>query len=233
MVLSFYLKKLISIFLMPLSIGLIVGVIGVIFLFKNKLQKAKLFIGLSFIIIFLIGYLPITNILLKPLESQYSQLKIIPSDVKYILLLGGDRKNRAWEALRLHHLIPDSKIITSGYQGNYKIPEAIKTANMLISIGINKNDIIINPTPKDTYQEALKIKEILKDKKFILVTSAYHMPRAMMLFQKAGLHPIPSATDFKEEPNNKIFNFTNGYNLLNTQKALHEYIGILYEMIKR
>ena len=52
-----------------------------------------------------------------------------------------------------------------------------------------------------------------------------------MLFEKIGLNPIPSATDFKQKPTNK-YNFISGENLLNTQKALHEYIGILYSKIK-
>ena len=227
----FYLKKIISIFLMPLSIGFIIGVVGLLFLFIDKNKRAKVLLSLSFIVIFLISYRPFTNIILKPLESQYHQLQTIPKDIKYILLLGGDNKNRAWEALRLYHLIPNSKIITSGYKGCFDTPEAIRTANLLISIGIPKDNIIVNPTPKDTYEEALKIKQLLNKQKFILVTSAYHMPRAMMLFEKIGLNPIPSATDFKQKPTNK-YNFISGENLLNTQKALHEYIGILYSKIK-
>ena len=106
----FYLKKIISIFLMPLSIGFIIGVVGLLFLFIDKNKRAKVLLSLSFIVIFLISYRPFTNMMLKPLESQYHQLQTIPKDIKYILLLGGDNNNRAWEALRLYHLIPNSKL---------------------------------------------------------------------------------------------------------------------------
>ena len=133
--------------------------------------------------------------------------------------------------LRLYHKINDVKIITSGYKGNKKIPEAIRTANILQELGIPKNDIIIHAKPKDTKEEAIKTKELLGEAPFILVTSAYHMTRAMAIFQKEGLHPIAAPADIKII-NNKYFSIPSGNNIKKTEIALHEYLGLIWAKIK-
>ena len=229
---AFILKKIISAFIMPLPIGLFLTFIGLIYLYKNKYTKAKILLSFSFLFITVISYKPFANCLIKPLEVEYSKLNKIPQDIKYILLLGGDRKNRGWEALRLYNKIPNAKIITSGYEGDRKIAEAVRTANILINLGIPKKDIIINAKPKDTKEEAIKIKQMLGKIPFILITSAYHMPRAIALFKKEGLNPIAAPTDFKIKHKTKILSMPSGEGLQKTQIAWHEYLGQLWSKLK-
>ncbi len=229
--LEFTLKKILSAFLMPLSIGLVVFLIGLIYLFFNNYKKAKLYLVISFLWIFIVGYSPFVATILEPLESKYPKIEKITS-VKYILLLGGDFKGRAYEAIRLYNLIDNSKIITSGYPGNYGQPEALRNANKLISLGISKDDILMQVKPKDTEEEAMNIKNIVGNEQFILVTSAYHMPRAIELFNKHGLNPIPAPTNFFLN-NSRIISLPNGNNLYKSQIAFHEYIGTLWNKIKQ
>lgn len=232
MEIGFILKKLVSTFVMPMSFGLILFLIGLILLFKNQIKYSKVLLTFSLIWMFLFGQVHFSNLLLKPLESQYKTLKIIPNDVKYILLLGGDRYNRGWEALRLYHLIPNSKIITSGYGGSGKTPEAILSAEQLINSGIPKDDIIVHPKPKDTKEEAVKIKKVLKDERFILITSASHMPRAMAIFRNEGLNPIPAPTTYWIENKNKLNDISNGQGLYKSDIAWHEYLGLIWGKIR-
>jgi len=233
MELTFLIKKIISIFIMPMSIGMVMLFIAFIFLLRNKIVKGKVFFAMGIVWLSLFSYTPFANMILSPLENYYTKLKDIPNDVKFIVYLGGDQQNRGWEVLRLYHKIPNAKIITSGYAGiNGKIPEAIKTANILKNIGIKSEDIIIHPTPQDTYREALKIKEVLKDQKFILVTSAYHLPRAMIIFKSVGLGPIPAPTDFLIKDSDSAVSFINSTQLNKSTKAWHEYIGILWFKLK-
>ncbi len=217
---------------MPLSLGLVLAFIGLFFLYKNRLKPSKIFLTISIVWISLISYVPFSNLLLMPLETKYEKLKNIPSDVKYILLLGGDKYNRAWEVLRLYNKIPNVKIITSGYAGRGDIPGAIKTANLLYEAGIPKDRIIIHSEPKDTKEEAVKIKQTLGDDKFILITSSYHMPRALALFQKEGLNPIIAPTDYKIEDNDKLLSEPMGRHLNKTEIAWHEYLGLLWSKLR-
>ena len=204
---------------MPLSLGLLIGFIGLIYLYKNQIKKAKIFLTISIIWIATISYGPFSYLLIHPLENQNTSLNQIPKDVTFILLLGGDRKNRGWEALRLYNQIPNSKIITSGYAGRDSVPEAIETANILYNLGIPKEDVIVHSLPKDTKEEAIEIKQVLGKKQFILITSAYHMPRALALFKKEGLNPIAAPTDIKTKESNKIISMPNGSSLQKTEQG--------------
>jgi uncharacterized SAM-binding protein YcdF (DUF218 family) len=230
---GFILKKLISAFIMPLSAGILLLLAGLVLLYLNKLKKAKIVLTISLVWISLFGYVQFSNLLLYPLESRYKTISVIPKDVKHILLLGGDAHNRGWEALRLYHLIPGSKIITSGYAWEKnQDSEALKAAKLLISSGVKKEDIIIHSSVKDTKEEAVKVKELLKDKPFILVTSASHMPRAVAIFKKQGLEPIPSATAFEIKETDRTYDMPNGKSMSKSEKAWHEYLGIIWGYLR-
>lgn len=224
----FILKKLLASMLMPLSIGIFFFLFGLFYLFKKKIPKAKVFLSLAVIWIMVISHGTFANFLLSSLENEYQPLKNIPRDTKFIVFLGGDMENRGWEVLRLYHHIEGAKIITSGYEGRGTIPEAIRTSNILESIGIPKENMFIYSKPKDTKEEARNIKEILKKQKFILVTSAYHMKRAMMIFENEGLKPTPAPTDYQIKESDSAISFPDGYSLDKTEKAWHEYIGIFW-----
>ncbi len=225
--LSFLLKKMFAVTLMPLSIGIFFSLIALFFLYKNNIKKAKRYLIISMLWIMLISWSPFGNFMLKPLENKYSQLNHIPPNIQYILLLGGDRDKRAWEALRLYHKIPNVKIITSGYSLHDSISDANKTATKLINAGIPKEKILMQEMAKTTFEEAQYMKERIGDKAFILVTSAYHMPRTMKLFQKAGLNPIAAPTNFNPVKESGIVSILQGKQLQKTEHAWHEYLGML------
>jgi len=231
---GFIAKKAVSAMIMPLSIGLILGIVSIGYLYKNRIKRAKFFLIISVVWISIVSYPPFAYGVMKPLESRYSKLTDIPKNVKYILLLGGDKRCRAWEAVRLYQNIPDAKIITSGYSAGSKDLGAEATARFLIHFGgVKKEDIILQQEPTDTAQEAIEIKKRLKDKPFFLVTSAYHMPRAMEIFKKEGLSPIPAPTDYKVLDSKYIYlHVPKGKYLLITEQAWHEYLGLLWLKLK-
>ena len=228
----FSLKKFISFFLEPFTFGFLVLFLAFIFLLFNNYKKAKstLFVGLIFL--FLISNSVVSNFLMSPLENQYRNQKNIDiSKVEYILLLGGDFEARAYEVLKLSLKLKDAKIITSGYAGKKLISDALDAKNELISLGINENRIIMQDKPKDTIEEAISIKKLINDKPFILVTSAYHMPRAIKIFKKQGLNPIAMPTNFmvKKQKSNSYLSIND---LKKVTIAIHEYIGLAWLKIK-
>jgi uncharacterized SAM-binding protein YcdF (DUF218 family) len=226
------LKKFISFFLEPFTFGFLVLLLAFIFLLFNNYKKAKsiLFVGLIFI--FLISNSLFSNFLISPLENQYKNQKNVDiSKVEYILLLGGDFESRAYEVIKLSLKLKDAKIITSGYAGKIMISDALYAKKELISLGIKENRIMMQEKPKDTIEEAKSIKKLLNNKPFILVTSAYHMPRAMKIFQMQGLNPIAVPTDFtvKEQTSNSYLSVND---LRKVSIAIHEYIGLAWLKIK-
>jgi uncharacterized SAM-binding protein YcdF (DUF218 family) len=230
---GFFLKKVISALLMPLSIGIIFIVLGLWQLKNRSIKRAKLFLTISVIWTILVSSLPFATFMIEPLEKQYPKLKDTPKDIKYILLLGGDKESRSWEALRLYNLIPNSKIITSGYMSESSSTGAIATAKLLESIGVKGEDILMQSEAKDTEEEAIAMRKRVKSDPFILVTSAYQMPRAMMIFKKHGLNPTPAPTDFKARDGIDILlHSPKGRYLYITERAWHEYLGILWFKLK-
>jgi uncharacterized SAM-binding protein YcdF (DUF218 family) len=223
----FMLKKMLTVVLMPLSIGILLALIALIFLYKNKIQKAKKYLTFSILWIMLISWAPFSKLMLEPLESTYPRLENIPSNIEYILLLGGDRDKRAWEALNLYHRIPNVKVITSGYSLHDHLSDAQKTATKLIESGIPKERILMQEMAKTTFEEAQHMKNRVGEKPFILVTAAYHMPRTMKLFKKAGLNPIAAPADFSRKEESGFLTILQSKQLQNTEHAWHEYLGIL------
>ncbi len=74
------------------------------------------------------------------------------------------------------------------------LPESKIMADLAIELGLDKRDIVEESAALDTEDQAILIKKIVGKDKFILVTSAFHMPRSMAFFRKNGMDPIPAPT---------------------------------------
>ncbi|WP_258238891.1 ElyC/SanA/YdcF family protein [Arcobacter sp. CECT 8985] len=233
---------------MPLPIGLIILLLGLYFLYKKSYFKSKIFICFSLIWIVLLSYEPISNRLLFPLENSYKDLKIIPKDVKYILVLGSSHTtnkslsitsqlsttalNRFIEAYRIYKNIPNAKLIFSGYGGKDVTAHAFMQKELALDLKIDNENILTLSTPKDTTEEAVSVKNLIKGEKFIVVTSASHMPRVMKIFKKLRLNAIPAPTNHLAKDKGQIFSRPSGYNLYKSELAFHEYLGTLWEKLK-
>ena len=245
----FTLKKLVSVFLMPFSIALILLFIATIFLLFNRYKKAKFFLSIGFLWLFLISYQPFANSLIKPLESKYNSYLEVNPKIEYVLVLGAGHKSnekrsvmsqmsktslaRLNEGIRIYKQLENAKLILSGYGGEDIVPHAIMAKKAAISLGINENSILIQEKAKDTVEEAMYAKKTIKDKSFILVTSALHMPRAMEIFATFGLKPIAAPADFLSDISSEYSKLPEDRYLLKTTAAIHEYLGQIWFKISR
>ncbi len=244
---EFVLKKFITFFVEPYGIVFSLFFIGLYFLFLNKYTQAKRSLFISFTLLFLFAYPPFANFLISNLENQYPKYSLT-NKVKYIHVLGSGHNDddsqplssqissasikRDLEGILIHKTMPKTKIIFTGYAGNTSISNAKINKKLALSLGINKNNLIINSKPKDTKEEALFSKTIVGKEPFILVTSATHMPRSMMLFESLGLHPIPAPTNFYKKKIDTYFDAPDIESFMKSQIAVHEYIGILWTKLK-
>ena len=185
---------------MPLSIVMISFGLGLWMIYKNSYKKAKVFLSISFVWLFLCSYSPLINSLLYKLETTYPTLHEAPQNIHYIYLLGGGHhtdKNlpitsqivptsvvRFTEAMRLYRQLTHAKIILSGYSGlDDKTSHALIQYKLATALGIPSKSLIVKSSPKDTKEEALIATKIIGKEPFILVTSASHMKRAIQLFK--------------------------------------------------
>jgi len=243
----FVLKKSILFFLQPMNMGLLLGIVGMVYAIRRKKEKANLFLLLSFVWIAIIHWAPFSNSLLSPLENYYPSLLSTPP-VAYIHVLGsGHRSNnkrsivsqngntslvRLAEGIRLYRAIRGNvKLVVSGYGGDDIISQAMMQKRVAVALGVDKHDIVMLPEPSDTRKEALALKNIVNNQPFIVVTSAAHMPRSIALFNKIGLKPIPAPTDFLSNEVSSLYSFSSG-GLRRTSSAIHEYVGLIYYYLK-
>ncbi|MBW2062166.1 MAG: YdcF family protein [Deltaproteobacteria bacterium] len=244
-------KKIVSNFFFPVLLGLELLLLGLILLwFTPRKTLGKIVILLGVILLAGLSFIPFADMLLTPLEYRYPPLTSLERhfDVKWIVVLGAGHKNdpripftakldrpctvRLTEAIRLHNLLPDTKLILSEGGAVGQVPGARIMADLALALGVDREDIVLEPLSRDTEDQARLIKKLIKNDRLILVTSASHMPRSMALFKKTGLRPIPAPTDHlvKKDPRGRDFGeyFPNAEGILKARTAFHEYMGLIW-----
>jgi uncharacterized SAM-binding protein YcdF (DUF218 family) len=96
----------------------------------------------------------------------------------------------------------------------------------LIESGVPKEKIFMQELAKTTFEEAQWMKKRVGEQPFILITAAYHMPRTMAIFKKAGLNAIAAPADFNRPQESGLFSILQSKQLQKTEHAWHEYMGM-------
>ncbi|MCD6258220.1 MAG: YdcF family protein [Helicobacteraceae bacterium] len=246
MELGFLIKKCITFFIEPLGMILSLLLLGLFLWFRKKERLAQYALSLGVTLLFLFSYQPFSNLLVSVLEEKYPKYET-SQEVSYIHVLGNGHTTdisqpitsqlsdagvkRVIEGIRLHLLHPKSKLIFTGYEGDTNTSNAQMNAKLAKALGVKEENMIVNPQPKDTKEEALFAKEIVGEEPFILVTSATHMPRSMKLFSSVGLDMIAAPTGFKKDETD-FLSAPSISNLQNSQRAVHEYLGMLWNSLR-
>lgn len=253
----FLFKKIFAPLLFPVSVCLEIMILGLYLLFFTKKQKTGKFIMLIGVLLFAsLSYDAVSDRLLKPLEYQYPPLALnsvsdISSSAKWIVVLGGGHTSdpripvtsqisdeslvRLIEAIRLFKELPGCKLILSGGRCFDPVPEAETMASVAQAIGINRQDLVLEMVSRDTKDQAENIRSIVGNNKFILVTSASHMPRTIALFKKLGMDPIPAPTAHRVKEKHYIspHDFYPGSGALSkAERAVYEYLGIAWAKLR-
>jgi uncharacterized SAM-binding protein YcdF (DUF218 family) len=116
-------------------------------------------------------------------------------------------------------------------------PEGEYLKEFAIEFGIPKKNILLTDNVQNTDQEAKSVKKLLnQNNKIILVTSAYHMPRAQKVFEAASIKVIPFAVDYRSSKNKRkttLIDFIpSAGSLSGTSKFVKEMIGRTYYSLK-
>ena len=247
-----FLRTLVSILIDPVNVLFIIGLVALIFYFRQKPRMVKRTLSIAGGFFLLTASGPIPNFLMENMETRYQPIMDFQnfSERKAIdiLVLGSGHTadpdlpptdqlsasalSRLMEGIRIYKQLSDSRLILSGYGDESLVSQAEVMRNAAVSLGLPTSDLAMQKEPSNTAEEALSYAErFASDRSLILVTSAAHMPRAMYLFSQVGLDPIAAPTDFqvKEDPLEKYeFGLFSYGNFRKVELALHEYIGMLW-----
>lgn len=258
----FILKKIIGQLFLPVPLCLEILIVGLLLLlFTRKQRTGKIILSVGIILFTLLSYPALSNTFLRRLEYQYPPLIStetsdfaageVQPQVRWIVVLGGGHISdpkipvtsqlsgaslvRLIEAIRLHNQIPGSKLILSEGKVFDSVPGAETMAEVAKALGVKQEDLILESESRDTIDEARIIKSIVGNDKFILVTSASHMPRSMGMFKKLGMQPIPAPTGYIMKEKQGISPgdfFPSSDELRKAEGVIYEYLGLLLAKLR-
>jgi len=268
----FLAKKILGPFLSPMSIVLVMGLMGLLLLWLTRKQKTgKVLVTVAFGFLGLLSYDQISDFLVGPLEQEYAPIMDTESvqGVEWIVVLGGGSAvdtalpsstylseaslKRLAEGVSIQKRIPGSKLIVTGSSGWENQRSAVRdqrsegkgqdpkeVAEVMADVakewGVRPEDIVVEAEAKDTEDHAVFVKEIVGKDRFIVVTSASHMPRAMGLFRARGMEPIPAPTDYMVSEREGGLRpgdfFPSAGALEEAERALHEYLGMVWARLR-
>jgi uncharacterized SAM-binding protein YcdF (DUF218 family) len=218
-----------------------------VLLYRNRVRAARRCAVASAAILIVAGFTPVGVWLMHPVENLYPR-PALPSHLDGILILGGGNDSdifasrgvpsghyglaRLTAAAELARTHPEARVVFSGgpFPVGHWDSEASAAKKILVGLGVSSERIVLEATSRNTWENFTNAQAIVKpkaDERWALVTSAFHMPRAMKIASKVNWPMLPwpsdysTATNFHYQPRQ----FTE--NLERTDLAIHEGIGVL------
>jgi uncharacterized SAM-binding protein YcdF (DUF218 family) len=223
----FVVSKILAVFTWPSNLLLMLGLVGAVLL-ATRSARAGLLCLLATILLLATFSLPaVANALIRPLEQRFPPWDSARGAPDGIIVLGGGfsrHSERITSTVELARKYPDAHVVFSG--GNSGIlsrgnTEADSAKRFFQRLGFSVDRLITEDRSRDTYENA-KFTKAIADRKlggrWLLVTSAHHMPRAVGAFRRAGIpveaYPVERSGGDLAQP------------LQTANAAVHEWIAL-------
>lgn len=254
----FVLSKTLGVALLPINFIVELGILSLVLMATRYAALGRKLAGTALILLALAAFSPLGNLLLYPLESRFPPWDPSRGAPDGIIVLGGSvdpdlsavhdapivrhAADRMLALAELARRYPKARIVFTG--GNSDLisgdaKEADWSGIILENIGIPKERLIMERNSRNTYENALFTKELVAPKpgeRWLLVTSAFHMPRSIGLFRAAGFDVEAYPVDWRMGGREDLFTFTNSSSdgLTRTDVAVREWIGLVaYRLVGR
>jgi uncharacterized SAM-binding protein YcdF (DUF218 family) len=222
-------------FIKPSHLLIWLAVLGI--LFRHR-WFGRWCVGALALLVLVFGLLPTAHWLVKPLEQRFPQQNS-PDRVDGIIVLAGSEHldlsklydqpqlnsmgDRLTGTLMLAASYPQAKLI---YSGKFRSPIA---RQLLLGAGIATERIRFEADSEDTCESAMRVRDMLpadQTEIWLLVTSAFHLPRAVACFEAVNLKVLPYPVDYRT--GSVPLSFSLVRNLENLDYAAHEWLGLAY-----
>ncbi len=244
--------------LQPSNLIAILAVLGLLAaICRWKALSAKLWWGAA-VLLLIFGVLPTGQILIAPLEDRFPQpdATAVASAHGIIVLAGpekptltfirrqpilGDSGNRVIAGIDLAHRFPKKPMIHTGGAPDKDsgLSQAEVAAMVFKAADLPDDRVILEKGSKDTHGNAKLTHALInpaKGEQWILVTSAYHMPRSVATFRSAGWSVLPYPVDYRSSGvDGKLsWQLEVANSLRESDLAVHEWIGLIaYRLLGR
>jgi uncharacterized SAM-binding protein YcdF (DUF218 family) len=248
----FPLSKILGFFASPSNLLLCAGLLGVVLLWTRWARAGRRLAVTAFVLLAIAGLSPFGNWLIAPLEDRFPPWDAAHGAPDGIIVLGGaispelskargapdlnESAERITAVTALARIYPSARIVYSGGNGRLVRRGAVEAevaGELLASLGVARSRITIEGKSRNTIENAVFSKELVAPKpgeRWLLITSAYHMPRSIGIFRRVGFaveaYPVDWRTGGDDE--DSLFPFdTVSAGLRRTDTALREWIGLV------
>jgi uncharacterized SAM-binding protein YcdF (DUF218 family) len=246
----FLLSKTLGTMLLPVNFLIGIGVLGAILLLTRWAGFGRKLLAASVVVFALCGFSPVGNLLMLPLEQRFPPWDPSRGAPDGIVVLGGGIEpdlsaahgrpvlgrsgDRIAAAAELARQYPNARIVYSGGNANLIGDDSAKEADyalsMLEELGVAKDRLVAERLSRNTVENSEFAKAVAKPKereRWLLVTSAFHMPRSIGLFRKAGFKVEAYPVDWRASKSD-AFSFSSAAigGLERTEVAIREWIGL-------
>ena len=247
----FILSKTLGYLLLPTNLLIGIGVVGAILMVTRFATLGRRLVIASVLLLVVCGLSPLGTLLLYPLEQRFPPWDAARGAPDGIIVLGASIEadlsaahgtpvvrsspDRVIAAAALAHRYPNARIVFSGGSANLisnDAREADFAGAIFESLGIDKSRLIMERRSRNTLENAEFTKALLAPKageRWLLVTSAFHMPRSVGLFRKAGFAIEPYPVDWRVGGRGDLFALNNIAldGLGRTDTAMREWMGLI------
>ncbi len=247
----FVLSKTLGVMLLPTNLLIGIGVLGVLLMATRFASFGRKLAVAAMLLIAIAAFSPLGYMLLYPLEQRFPAWDPARGAPDGIVVLGASidadlsaahgipvvttAPDRLIAAAALAHRYPNARIIYTGGSSNLlsnDAREADFAAAIFESLGIPRTRVLMERRSRNTYENALFSKGIAAPKageRWLLVTSAFHMPRAMGLFRKAGFAVEAYPVDWMVHGSGDLFALASiaGDGLARTDIGAREWMGLV------
>ena len=206
--------KLLSLLVYPLSLSLLLVLLAILLMRWRRLAVSLLLLAFGWL--YLCSTALFADFLMAGLEEDYRPraLSVLPGADAIVILGGSTRGDTHWSSMadlntaadRITHGLALYKagkaplVLVSGGSTTGSRPEAEQIGDYLELMGLPASALLLERQSLDTRQNATYSRVLLEGRgvnRILLVTSAYHLRRAVPLFERAGFDVIPAPTDYQ------------------------------------
>jgi uncharacterized SAM-binding protein YcdF (DUF218 family) len=206
--LFFALSKTLGVMALPTNFMIGLGMLGALLCATRWAWFGRRLMIAAFVLLAVCAYSPLGNLLLYPLESRFPPWTPAGGAPDGIIMLGGSidadlsaahgtpvvrsAADRIIAGALLARRYPNARVVFTGGSADLIFDEAREAdfaSTIFEGLGIDKSRLIMERSSRNTYENAIFTRDLLQPKPgehWLLVTSAFHMPRSVGLFRKAG-----------------------------------------------
>lgn len=247
----FYLAKIFWFVAQPLGMTIVLLALALLTALAGWKRSSVLSSFLALAVLAVSSWTSVGAMAIAPLENRFARPNPPPANVAGIIVLGGffegtinlarggyelnSGGDRIVEAAVLARRYPDARVVVTGGSGSLLLEgeaDGATAPRLLEALGVEPHRLVMEDQSRDTYENAVMTRDLIDPRPgeiWLLVTSAFHMPRSVMLFRKAGFDVVPWPADYRSSGRDTfgLSRHNAIHTLQTTSVAMREWIGLV------